>query len=199
MVKKLLKVIFVLIFTNSIYAQESNHIELKEKSNPIVYAEAFGGFSCMDHFGLIGGGELNYQYKKDIFSFRYSHLAGYVKRDSVFSFANVEDNDEYALLYGKRWSNNSHSFSVSAGVSSNNLKLTSRDFDNFQYERFYGMPFEANFKWFYPKRKSHLIYNALIPSIGIKFFGTISKHTFVGVGLSLGFGFSKKYSEEKLE
>lgn len=200
MMKKLLKIIFVLLISKSAYSQEINEVKLKEKSNPIIYAEAFGGFSCMDYFGFAGGGEVNYQYKKSLFTLRYSHLAGYIKRDSVFSFQNVQDNDEYALMYGRRWIKNSHSFSVSTGISSNNLKTTSRDLENtryFRYERYYAIPFEINFKWFKPKRKrqSNLILNAITPSVGFKIFGAISKNTFAGVGLTLGLGLNKEYDK----
>lgn len=199
MINKLLKIILVLAISNSIYAQETNNdTELKPKSNPIIYVEAFGGFVGMKHFGFAGGAELNYQYKKNLFSLRYSHETGYVKRDSVFNFMNAEDNDEYAILYGRRWVKMSHSFSVSAGVSSNNLKLTTRDLDYnsyFEYKRFLGVPFEANFKWFKPKRKSNLILNAITPSVGFKVFGSISKNSFVGVGLILGLGLNKEYIE----
>ncbi|WP_291150513.1 hypothetical protein [Flavobacterium sp. UBA7680] len=196
MVKKLLKIIFVLILSNSIYAQETNDSELKPKSNPIIYGEAFGGFVGMKHFGLAGGGELNYQYKKHLFTLRYSHESGYVKQDSVFAFSSVEDNDEYAILYGKRWLTRNHSYSVSAGISSNNLKLSFKDSDDnyyYQYKRFVGVPFEANFKWFAPKKRSSLIFNALTPSIGLKLFGSISKNSFVGAGLVIGFGLPKEY------
>jgi hypothetical protein len=196
MVKKLLKIIFVLMLSNSIYAQETNDSELKPKSNPIIYGEVFGGFVGMKHFGLAGGGELNYQYKKHLFTLRYSHETGYVKQDSVVAFSNVEDNDEYAVLYGKRWITRSHSYSISAGVNSNNLKLTKRDMDDnryYQYKRFYGVPFEANFKWFNPKKRSNLIFNALTPSIGFKLFGSISKYSYVGVGLTIGIGLPKEY------
>ncbi|MFB9077483.1 hypothetical protein ACFFLS_18455 [Flavobacterium procerum] len=200
MAKKLLKIIFVLLLSNLTYAQESNDIGLKEKKNPIIYAEAFGGFSYMNYFGLAGGGEVNYQYKKSLFTLRYSHFSGYVKKDSVFVFQNAQDNDEYAVMYGRRWIKNSHSFSVSTGISSNNLKITSKDFENnrnYRYERYYAVPFEVNFKWFKPKRKrkSNLVLNAVTPSVGFKVFGAISKNTFAGVGLIIGFGLNKEYDE----
>jgi len=196
MIKKLLKIIFVLLLSNLACAQESNDVKLKEKKNPIIYAEAFGGFSCMDYFGLAGGGEVNYQYKKSLFTLRYLHLSGYKQKDSVFAFQNAQDNDEYALMYGRRWIKNSHSFSVSTGISSNNLKITSRDFENnriYRYERYYAVPFEINFKWFKPKRKrkSNLVLNAVTPSVGLKVFGAISKNTFAGVGLTIGLGLNK--------
>lgn len=197
MIKKLLKIVFVLMLSNSIYAQETKDIVIIiQKKSPIIYAEVFGGFSVMQNFGFAGGGELNYQYKKNLFTLRYSHETGYVKQDSVFAFSNVEDNDEYAILYGRRWLTKSHSYSVSVGVNSNNLKFTTRDFEHnryYQYKRFYGVPFEANFKWFNPKRRSNLIFNALTPSVGVKVFGSISKYSYAGVGLVIGFGLPKNY------
>lgn len=196
MIKKLLRVLFIFIVSNSIYAQQTNDNILSKKTNPIIFAEMFGGLSIMQHGGFTGGCELNYQYKKSLFSARYNHAAGYRKRDNVFSFYNVEDNDEYALLYGKRWLTASRSFSVSAGISRNNLKLTTRDEDfnrSLRYENFYGVPFEASFKWFYPKKRSNLIYNVIIPSVGMKLFGNISKRSYVGIGVSFGFGLSKEY------
>lgn len=195
---KLLRIFFMLFLSNFIFGQQTENAEKKEKPNPIIYAEAFGGFACMDYFGFAGGGEINYQYKKNLFTLRYSHLSGYVKKDSVFAFHNVQDNDEYAVMYGRRWLRNSHSFSISTGVSSNNLKTSSRDFEYnryFRYERYYAIPFEANFKWFKPKRKSNLVLNAITPSVGLKVFGSISKNAFVGVGLILGLGLNKEYQE----
>ncbi|MFD1601485.1 hypothetical protein ACFSJW_15690 [Flavobacterium artemisiae] len=201
MIKKLLKITFVLLLSNLASSQEIKEVKLKEKTNPIIYAEAFGGFSCMDYFGFAGGGEVNYQYKKSLFTLRYSHLTGYVQRDSVFSFHNAQDNDEYAVMYGRRWIKNSHSFSISTGISSNNLKTTIRDFDNnrnFRYERYYAVPFEVNFKWFKPKRKrkSNLVLNAITPSVGLKIYGAISKNTFAGVGLTIGLGLNKEYDSQ---
>lgn len=196
MIKKLLRVLFVFVVSNSMFAQQTDDKIPSEKKNPIIFAEAFGGPSAMEHAGFAGGFELNYQYKKSLFSVRYIHATGYKKRDSVFSFYNVEDNDEFTLLYGKRWSTVNRSFSVSTGISHNNLILTKRDEDfnrHLSYDTFYGVPFEASFKWFYPKKRSHLIYNTLIPSIGMKLFGNISKRSYVGIGFSFGFGLSKEY------
>jgi hypothetical protein len=198
MIKKLLKIVFVLVLSNSIYAQETTKdvVIIIQKKSPIIYAEVFGGFSVMRHFGFAGGGELNYQYKKNLFTLRYSHESGYVEQDSVVTFLNVEDNDEYAILYGRRWLTKNHSFSVSVGVNSNNLKFTNRDFEynrSYQYKRFYGVPFEANVKWFNSKRRSNLVFNALTPSFGFKVFGSISRYSYVGVGVVVGFGLSKQY------
>ncbi|MBF4517738.1 hypothetical protein IRZ71_15340 [Flavobacterium sp. ANB] len=206
MIKKLLKIIFVLTLSTSIYGQQTNDVESKEKTNPIIYAELFGGFSAMDHVGFSGGVELNYQYKKSLFSLRYANATGYISNEinPFFPFPTYyksEDNSEYALLYGRRWMSERRSFSVSAGISCNNLDSKRRFIDeeaetygfNQKYETFYGVPFEASYKWFYKKKRSKLIYNALIPSIGAKIFGNISKNSYIGFGLSIGLGFSKEY------
>ncbi|WP_264535152.1 hypothetical protein [Flavobacterium sp. N1736] len=205
MIKKLLNIIFVLALSNSISGQQTDG-ELHKKPNPIIYAELFGGFSQMNHFGFSSGAELNYQYKKSLFSLRYANATGYISNDinpffPVPSYYISEDNSEYALLYGRRWMSDRRSVSISAGISCNNLDSRRRFVDeeaetygyNQNYETFYGVPFEVNYKWFYKKKRSKLIYNALIPSIGAKLFGNISKNSYIGVGLSIGFGFSKEY------
>lgn len=209
-IQLLLSLIF-LMFINIVNAQQIDETEQKKK-NPIIYAEMFGGGIVMNQAGLGGGFELNYQYKKNLFSFRYTNVVGYIEEEykRAFLFPRVyvaEDNLEYAFLYGRRWMNHHRSFSISTGISCNNMDIRRRIYVetnneegqtykytyNSNYETFYGVPFEANFKWFYPKKKSRLIYNALIPSIGLKVFGNISKHTYAGVGLSIGFGLSREY------
>ncbi|TDO77326.1 hypothetical protein EV143_10488 [Flavobacterium chryseum] len=206
MIKKLHKIILFFVLSNSIYGQQTNDVELKEKSNPIIYAELFLGFANMNHFGFTGGLELNYQYKKSLFSFRYANAAGYISNGitpffPVPTYYKSEDNNEYAILYGRRWMSDRRSFSISTGVSCNNLDSKRRFIDEEaetygfvqKYETFYGVPFEVNYKWFYKKKRSKLIYNALIPSIGAKLFGNFSKNSYIGVGLSVGLGFSKEY------
>lgn len=203
--KKLLRIFLVFLFSASMYSQQSDDAQL-EKSNPIIYFEMFGGSSLMNHAGLSGGLELNYQYKKNLFTFRYTNVVGYISNDvnpyfPIPTYYKSEDDLEYALLYGQRWMTDRHSFSVSAGISCNNLDRSRRYYldeeeeyhYNYSYETFFGVPFEANYKWFYPKKRSNLIFNAMIPSVGIKFLGNISKNSYVGVGLTIGFGLPKQY------
>ncbi|MBF4493012.1 hypothetical protein IR010_10700 [Flavobacterium sp. MR2016-29] len=199
MIKNLLRILLVLLFSNSIQAQEVEDSAVKEKSNPIVYAEAFGGFAVVHTTGVAGGAELNYQAGKNLFSFRYTNAVGYTKKEETYiipAFDKTEDNNEFALLFGRRWLKESHSYSISAGINYNSFELIKRDEEGNRYSRnkyFYGVPFEANYKWFYSKRRSNLVFNTMIPSVGIKLFGSIAKNTFVGVGITLGFGLHKEY------
>jgi hypothetical protein len=198
MIKNLLSIFLVLLFLNSIQAQQTDDTESKEKSNPIIYAEAFGGFVVVQNIGLAGGGELNYQTGKNLFSFRYTNAVGYTRKENyiVPTYDKVADNNEFALMYGRRWLKESRSYSISAGLNYNSFEFINRDSDNNRYSNykyFYGMPFEANYKWYYSKRRSNLIFNMMIPSVGIKLFGSIARNTFVGVGLTLGLGLPKEY------
>lgn len=200
MIKKLHKVVFLFTFITTLQAQQISDSDVKG-SNPIIYAEMFGGFSAIKHFGVAGGLEMNYQYKKSLFSFRFTDITGYRREEIILIFPvpiypETEHIQEYALLYGVRWVKSSHSYSLSTGVSYNNLELEVRDSKSnryFNYKNYYGVPFEANFKWFYPKRRDKIIFNALIPSVGLKIFGNIAQQSFVGAAVSVGFGWSKQY------
>ncbi|MFH6996105.1 hypothetical protein [Flavobacterium sp. FlaQc-48] len=206
MIKRLLSTFLILLLSGSIHAQQNNDVETTEKTNPILYGEIFGGLTGMKHFGFSGGAELNYQYKKSLFSLRYANVVGYISNDinpffPLPTYYKSDDNSEYAVLYGRRWMSERRSFSVSAGISCNNLDSKRRIVDEAEetytyirnYETFYGVPFEANYKWFYKRKKSKLVYNALIPSIGVKLLGNISKNSYIGVGVSIGFGFAREY------
>jgi hypothetical protein len=199
-VKKTLKIVFAFVLSNSMFSQQTSDVKLKEDSNSIIYIEGFGGPSVVKNVGVSGGVELNYQFGKSLFSFRYTNSAGYTRKSNIVivfpAYYKSEDNSEYALLYGRRWLMDNHSYSVSTGISYNNLELAVKDIDGNRfahYENFWAVPFEANYKWFYRKKKSKLIYNAMIPSVGVKLFGHIGTYSFAGVGVSVGFGLSKKY------
>lgn len=198
MVTNLPRALFVLVFFNSMQGQQTAYTELKEKSNPIIYAEVFGGFAVVQNIGVAGGGELNYQIEKNLFSFRYTNAVGYTRKENyiVPTYDKIADNNEFALMYGRRWLKESHSYSVSAGLNYSSFEFINRDSDNNRYSNykyFYGVPFEANYKWYYSKRRSNLIFNMMIPSVGIKLFGSIARNTFVGIGLTLGIGLPKDY------
>ncbi|WP_431243133.1 hypothetical protein ACQ9BO_26725 [Flavobacterium sp. P21] len=197
----LLSLFFVLVFSNFVLGQETSNLEKEEKTNPIIFFEGFGGPSVVKNLGVSGGVGLNYQLGESLFTFRYINSAGYRRKNDgaviiAPSVYKSEDNVELALMYGRRWVKEHHSYSISAGISRNNLELESRDLDGIRTVStigFYGFPFEANYKRFYSKKRSNLIYNVLIPSVGFKLFGDIGKYTFVGVGVSVGFGLCKHY------
>lgn len=182
MIKRMSNLIIAFVFVNSIYAQET-------KSNSIIYFEGYGGFSVISDAGFAGGIELNYQNKKNLFSFRIIEIAGYVKdAESGFlipSYNRTKHNNECALLFGKRWIQNNHSYSISGGISYNHF------ISNISNSDYVGLPLEANIIWFSSKKKN-TIGNAITPKLGFKLFGSISKNSFVGVGISLGIGNHKK-------
>lgn len=198
---KLLRILFMLFLSNAIFGQQPENLEIEKRSNPIIYFEGFGGLSVVKNLGVSGGVGLNYQLEKSLFTFRYINSAGYRRKNDgpviiAPSVYKSEDNVELALMYGRRWVKEHHSYSISAGISRNNLELESRDLDGIRTVSttgFYGFPFEANYKRFYSKKRSNLIYNVLIPSVGIKLFGDIGRYNFVGVGVSVGFGLCKHY------
>lgn len=202
MERKLLNILFLLIFSISGFGQEATDLEKVEKTNPIIYLEGYGGPAVVGNIGISGGVELNYQTGKNLFSFRFTNAVGYGRMSDDYIIApryfRADDNKEYALLYGRRWLSFNHSYSVSLGISRNNLELIKRYGDSnenrfVRYENYYGVPFEANYKWFYSKKKPKLLYYILIPSVGVKFFGNIGPYSFVGAGVTLGLGLNKQY------
>jgi len=201
MTKKLLKTFLIVLLTNVAFGQEAEDSQSKENTNPIIFFEGFGGPSVVKNLGVSGGVELNFQTERSLFTFRYINSAGYQRKSDgpVIIFPAMyksEDNVELALMYGRRWVKYHHSYSISAGISRNNIELEKRDLDENRTVSsvgFYGFPFEANYKRFYAKKRSNLIYNVLIPSVGFKIFGDIGRYTFVGVGVSVGFGLCKHY------
>lgn len=180
----------------------------QDKTNPIVYAEIFGGYSGGSSSGWTGGLELNYQVKNNLLTGRYIGLTNLKHTSNLFIipiYIDIENLNEYALLYGKRYIYNNHSISFSSGVSYLDRNfLVNTDYNNpvYEYQKSIGFPFEFDIKWFKRKRERFRIVYGLIPvgkptsfgrSIGFKFYGDISKTTFVGLGITLGLGWHKKY------
>ena len=178
------------------------------KTNPVVYAEIFGGYSGGSSSGWTGGVELNYQVKNNLLTGRYIGLTNLKHTSNLFIipiYIDIENINEYALLYGKRYIYNNHSISFSSGVSYVDRNfLVNTDYNNpvYEYQKSIGFPFEFDIKWFKRKRERFRIVYGLIPvgkptsfgrSIGFKFYGDISKTTFVGLGITLGLGWHKKY------
>lgn len=199
MTLKLLRILFVLFFSNAMLGQQNQDVE-KEIQNPIIFIEGFGGPAVVQNIGIAGGAELNYQTGKSLFTFRFTNAVGYDRIDGDYiimpKYYKAQDNKEYALLYGRRWLSRNHSYSISAGISRNNLEMVTINLEEnrfVRYENYYGVPFEANYKWFYSKKKPKLYYYILIPSVGFKIFGNIGKYGFAGAGVTLGFGLNKHY------
>tara|TARA_R110000850_G_scaffold147130_1_gene269307 strand:- start:19650 stop:20270 length:621 start_codon:yes stop_codon:yes gene_type:complete len=206
-----MKILFILVLTFcfiNLHAQEK-----EETGPPIIFAEIlFGGAGKINgNGGLLYGGELNYQYKKNLFSIRYIENSQ-LESDVLFLspvtpfpvLKEKNNNKELSVLYGKRWIYEGSSLSVSGGISRNTYSSNLTDENNQRYkitDTYVGFPLEVNFKWFKSKKKRYRLYG-LIPvgqptsfgrNFGFKLVGNISKNSFVGLGLVYGFGIHKNY------
>ncbi|HEX8269362.1 MAG TPA: hypothetical protein VF581_05680 [Flavobacterium sp.] len=180
-----------------------------QKTNPVIFAEIYGGFAAGSSSGWTGGFDLNYQYKKDLLTVRYLRLTGLRSDPIVIGFAafpsykRIDEIHEYAILYGKRYIRDNKSYSCSVGIAKMNREfLKLQDGLYVEYAgKYIGVPFECNVKWFKPEKKRIRLYGilpvgkptAIGASFGFKFFGTISKTSYVGAGISLGYGYHKQY------
>lgn len=204
-------VVFLLITFYSLNIQSQ---EEKEVNLPIIFGEIiFGGTGTINGSGgILVGGELNYQYKKNLFSIRYlenSQLeSDVVLLTPVTAFPILREkhlNKETALLYGKRWIYGGSSLSISGGLSLNTYLSNLTDENNRNYrisDNYLGFPFEVNFKWFKSEKQKYRIFYGIIPvgkptafgrNFGFKLIGNISRNSFIGLGLVYGLGIHKKY------
>lgn len=196
------------VFYKSV-AQDSLVTKPVDVTNPILFTEYYVGLAGGTSSGFLGGFNLNYQTKNNLYTARYTGVVNAQLTGTFLifpSFYNSETINEYAFLYGKRYIYDNHSFSYSAGVSivnrnylidnSNNLKLYSD-------QNSFGFPFEVNVKWFKREKKPYSIFYrfkssarrkvSIGQSFGFKLVGNISKTYFVGVGLNMGVGWHKIY------
>jgi len=178
------------------------------KSNPIIYTELFVGLSGGRAGGLGFGFEGNYQSKNNLFSARY---VGNVRLDNTgfispfIPIPNIQTSsttEEFSILYGYRKAINGHALSISGGLSRNKYTFYG-DNGNNNYKRDYylGIPFELNYQFFKREKKRIYIYGiipigkptALGSGFGIKAIGNISRNPYLGLALSSGLGYFKKY------
>lgn len=197
--------VLILILTMNMHAQD--------KKTPIVFSELIlgGTIKFNDNLHFMGGLELNYQYKNDLFSVRYiGHIRSRFRREvlhmGIITSPKFEEkvyDDEIGILYGKRFIHKGSSISFSAGLSLNEYsKITKVDAERIEIrDRKIGFPLEISFKWFQKKKKRFKIYE-LFPvgkptsfgrSIGFKIVGNVSKYRFFGIGITYGLGIHKKY------
>lgn len=204
--------VFLYFVSSQISAQEHAKLDSIEKSNPIIFAESYGGIGGGSTFNFFGGLGLNYQFSKtDLFTFRMAAIIGTSRVYAALSpvvilpfFAQREVQLEYGLLYGKRWTNGNYSLSVSAGISHfNRLYYENIQDEEKLHETYFGVPFEFNVKFFKARKQRFRAYYGLIPigkkkvsfgrSVGFKLTGNIAKHSNLGIGITYGFGWHKKY------
>lgn len=209
------KFFFLLIFVLSQgYSQSLPVNTLKASSNPIVFLEGYGGIGGGEDLITVYGLQANFQFfEKDLVTFRLTHYENLKSDPVLFGFAAfplfVKKNtlDEFGLLYGKRYIFRNSSFSFSGGGSLNEEVYYSYNQEIKGYEQHktqkIGFPFEFNIKWFKPRKSRFRAYYGLVPigkrevafgrSFGFKIIGNVSTRTYVGLGISYGFGFHKKY------
>jgi len=199
MKKKALILGFVLFIGMNCFAQE-------EKTNPIVYAEIIIGYSNGSSKGVTSGGTINYQRKNNLFSYRYLELSKIRRQETQFlpNYIQIESVREQALLFGKRIVEDNLSYSFSAGIAYVDREFLIDDTNGvlkYNNTQSIGFPFELNIKWFNAKKEPFRIYE-MIPvgkptsfanSIGFKFYGNVSKTSFVGLGITFGLGWHKNY------
>ena len=200
MPKKLLLLVFLFLLEINCWSQD--------QTNSVVYAELFSGYSGGSSSGWNAGIELNYQDKNNLITARYLALVQLKHVNNYFFvpyYTTVDQINEFALLYGKRYVYDGHALSFSAGVSYVNREfLINKDYKYpiYDTQQSIGLPFEVNIQWFKRKKQRFRLAYGLIPvgkptgfgrSIGFKLYGDISKTTFVGLGITFGLGFHKKY------
>ena len=209
--------IIIILSTFTAFSQVTKDSIVKKKTNPVIYGDLFFGPSVDKNSRTIFiGGSLNYQYKKNLFTIRYTENLDLETR-WVFifpTFISKSENRETAILFGQRFIDGNQSLSFSAGISYNQFEVFNYDNENLflsnfskdlissNYDNFIGFPFEAEIRWFNAKKQRYRIVYALIPigqptsfgrSIGFKLLGNISKQSYIGIGLTFGIGYHKEY------
>ena len=189
---------FILCLATGLLFSQKN--PASSPSNPILYLEVPVGIAKQAGRSLLLGTELNYQVQKNLFSIRYLGLFEF-KSFFLFIPLNVKTTNEYALLFGKRYINQGEAFSFSGGIAILNEQGNTNNIQ-YQTDNYFGVPLEVNYTFFNNEKERYRIIYGLIPigkpttfgrSIGFKLVGNISKSSFIGFGLNLGFGWHKKY------
>lgn len=200
---KTILILFLFVFVN-LSAQKSPPIIFGELG--IGYGKVFSGDG-----GIAQYGSLNYEINKNLITARYMEHTqldiGVIPISPFTPFPFLTSDGkiyEVGLLYGRRYTDDRFSYSFSGGFSGYNYSTYAEDENGNVYKdvkRYYGFPFEVNVKWFKSKKSPYRIYelipvgrpSALGNSIGFKLFGTLSKHSYLGVGVVFGIGYHKNY------
>ncbi len=201
MKRAILLITFVAFSVFKTFGQDSTQTK---KTNPIIYAEFLFGYARTDVDNFEFGSAVNYQSKKSLFTARAT--ANIPASDILF---NPNSYVEYAVLYGRRFIHSGHSLSYSAGISWNKKDFYSEGINygyhsNYHFDKkeiFLGLPFEFNVQWFDAKKEKYRVLGifpvgkpfAFGGGGGFKIQGNVSKHSYVALGLVLGFGFYKHY------
>ena len=186
--KKKIFTIILLLYGLQNFAQEiipKNSFIFLETSIGIFTYDASGGMS----FSI----SANYQHKNNLFKIGRVLLSSTpfnIDIDKVVQ-TDYKEKRETSFLYGKRYIKNGFSYSFLGGIST----ASTSEFN------FIGLPLEFNLRWFKSK-KERMRFLGLIPfgkptgigfSNGLKLFGSISKHSYIGLSYTVGFGYYKIY------
>lgn len=200
------------IAQDSLNVDNARHLK-QTKTNPIIYSDLHFGWSFLGATGIYGGVNINYQYKKNLFTLRYNTIADLAGRDpqlkklQIFAVENQGHYDEYGILYGRRYLTNTRGLSFSAGASFNYRVRKYPKADGgktITYAYYPGLPFEFNVNWFKGRKRRFRIYH-IIPvgeptafgaSIGFKLQGNVSKNPYLALGVVYGLGMFKHYNDE---
>lgn len=197
-------ILFLLMTFLSINAQEKID-SLRQKVNPILFVNLNLSYLEGTASKISTGLSINYQFKKNLFSFRFiqnhqietarDFLFGLFPKDLVTNTLS-----EYSLLYGKRFIKDDFSYHISAGISYNDY--TRDDNGDITTKISTGFPLQIGVNWFMAKKEQYKIFD-LIPvgkptrfgrSAGINLYANIAKKSYVGLGFSFGLGWHKKYN-----
>lgn len=186
---------------------------LAQKTNPILFFDLGLGYAkeINNSGGIIQYGSINYEKNKNLFTARYSEFnqlsvkAIPITPVTPIPFPSSDfKNTEVGILYGRRFIEDNFAYSFSVGISTNKYEIYKKDDYDKTYtesKNYAGCPFEISIKWFKSEKSPYRIYE-LIPvgkstalgnSVGFKFLGNISKHSFMGIGLDFGIGYHKEY------
>lgn len=176
--------------------------------NPVVFADVSAGHAWGRAGGFAGGASASFQWGRHLLTGRFT---GTTKIDAAILspfvpipvFTQRQSMEEVAALYGWRFVQRSQAWSVALGLSHATLRRNHKAGTAFiTVKQFYfGLPVEANIKWFKAKKERFRIYG-LFPvgrptgfggSFGVKLSGSISANSFAALTLSFGAGFHKKY------
>ena len=203
MKKKIITTIFIVFITTLCNSQEET------AGNQIFYADFMLGGSSISGGSLNSSFSLTYQNNKSLFTFKRG-LSKKIENDGIlvfyflpFTVLDTEINSsENSFMYGRRYIKNGFSYGFSTGVSFIKFnKINESSQEIISQEKFIGLPLELSLHWFNSNKEKIKLFG-LFPigkktgfglSGGFKVFSTISRKSYIGAGLTLGFGYYKNY------
>jgi hypothetical protein len=205
----LLKIILLFFLSMTLFAinAQEKQDSLHRIQNSILFADILVGYSNTGKSALTAGLSIYYQTENNLFSFRTAQTKSIDKIKWVFVIpVSVVSNTttEFAALYGRRYIEDGIGYHFASGISYNiNQAINGNRKTS---EVFFGVPIEVGLHFFNEKKKKFRLLYGLIPigqptsfgrSIGFNLYANISKRSYVGLGLTSGLGWHKKYNDGK--